>query len=286
LTRVFVGPKDHDLLANVSGEISASVIRSVNLDGLINYGWLGFIARPLTAPIFWSLKHLHTLTGSYGTAIVLFTIIIYSLFFPLKWRSSKAMKKAMRHAPRMKEIQEKMKGLKQTDPRLKELQTEQLRLMKEANPLGGCLPLLIQMPFLIALYTAITISIDFRQTSFLWMPDLSAADPYRLLPILMAGSMVVSPNHLDCHRLGITASRKVSLRAVDRNRLKRLIRETFRLSEIVVSSTEKRYDWVINVKRSLLKVKLADSLKDFQRLISCLAIEEESKTYQAGQEKP
>jgi len=99
-------------------------------------------------------------------------------------------------------------------------------------------------------------------------------------------TVFVSPNHLDCHRLGITASRKVSLRAVDRNRLKRLIRETFRLSEIVVSSTEKRYDWVINVKRSLLKVKLADSLKDFQRLISCLAIEEESKTYQAGQEKP
>lgn len=191
LTRVFVGPKDHDLLTRVSGEISASVNRSVNLDGLINYGWLGFIARPLTAPIFWSLKHLHTLTGSYGSAIIIFTIIIYSLFFPLKWRSSKAMKKAQRHAPRMKEVQEKMKGLKQTDPRLKELQTEQLRLMKEANPLGGCLPLLIQMPFLIALYTAITISIDFRQSSFLWMPDLSAADPYRLLPILMAGSMVV-----------------------------------------------------------------------------------------------
>jgi YidC/Oxa1 family membrane protein insertase len=68
---------------------------------------------------------------------------------------------------------------------------EQLRLMKEGNILGGCLPLLIQMPFLIALYSAITISIDFRQATFLWLPDLSAADPYKLLPILMAGSMVV-----------------------------------------------------------------------------------------------
>src|ERR1044071_5304467 len=70
---------------------------------------------------------------------------------------------------------------------------EQLRLMKEGNPLGGCLPLLIQMPFLIALYVAITISIDFRQSSFLWIPDLSAAEPYtiHILPLLMAGSMLV-----------------------------------------------------------------------------------------------
>ncbi len=73
---------------------------------------------------------------------------------------------------------------------------EQLRLMKEANPLGGCLPLLIQMPFLFALYSAITISIDFRQASFLWIPDLSGPEPYilgivRILPILFAGSMIV-----------------------------------------------------------------------------------------------
>ena len=70
---------------------------------------------------------------------------------------------------------------------------EQLRLMKEGNPLGGCLPLLIQMPFLFALYRAITISLDFRQASFLWLPDLSAPEPYliHVLPILMAGTMVV-----------------------------------------------------------------------------------------------
>jgi YidC/Oxa1 family membrane protein insertase len=70
---------------------------------------------------------------------------------------------------------------------------EQMRLMKEGNPLGGCLPLLIQMPFLFALYRAITISIDFRQASFLWIPDLSAAEPttIHILPLLMAGSMMV-----------------------------------------------------------------------------------------------
>ena len=95
-------------------------------------------------------------------------------------------------APKMKELQEKIKGLKQNDPRLKELQMEQLKLMKEGNPLGGCLPLLIQMPFLFALYRAITISLDFRQASFLWIPDLSAAEPYliHVLPILMTATMV------------------------------------------------------------------------------------------------
>jgi YidC/Oxa1 family membrane protein insertase len=103
------------------------------------------------------------------------------------------MKRAQKFQPRMKEVQEKMKGMKQDDPRLRELQMEQFRLMKESNMLGGCLPLLIQMPFLFALYRAITISIDFRQAPFLWIPDLSAPEPYtiHLLPLLMAGSMVV-----------------------------------------------------------------------------------------------
>ncbi|HYG12113.1 MAG TPA: membrane protein insertase YidC [Pyrinomonadaceae bacterium] len=191
LTRLYVGPKDHDLLDQASVEIGKTINREIDLGGLINYGWLGSFTRPLAAPILWSIKHLHRMTGSYGLAIIIFTIIIYSLFFPLKWRSSKSMKKAQKLAPRMKEVQEKIKALKPNDPRLKELQMEQLRLMKEGNILGGCLPLLIQMPFLIALYSAITISIDFRQATFLWLPDLSAADPYKLLPILMAGSMVV-----------------------------------------------------------------------------------------------
>ena len=192
-TRLFVGPKDHNILTTASAEMNRALPgRTVDLEGLINYGsWLGFISRPLASPILWAFERLYGLTNSYGVAIIIFTFLIYSLFFPLKWRSSKAMKKAQKMAPRMKELQEKIKGLKQNDPRLKELQVEQLRLMKEGNPLGGCLPLLIQMPFLIAVYTAITVSLDFRQASFLWLPDLSAADPYKLLPILMAGSMVV-----------------------------------------------------------------------------------------------
>lgn len=190
---IYSGPKDHYLLTTASGSIGKTVQRTIDLDGLIDYGYLGWLSRPLAVPILEAITYLYRLTSSYGVAIILFTIVIYSLFFPLKWRSSKAMKKAQKLAPRMKDLQEKIKGMKQTDPRLKELQMEQLRLMKEGNPLGGCLPLLIQMPFLFALYRAITISLDFRQASFLWIPDLSAAEPYfiHILPILMTGTMVV-----------------------------------------------------------------------------------------------
>ena len=193
LIRLYTGPKDHYLLDDASRNVSQAVQREVDLEGTVDYGFLGSISRPLAVPILWSIKHLHRITGSYGVAIIIFTIIIYSLFFPLKWRSSKAMKKAQKLAPQMKELQEKIKGMKKTDPRLRDLQMEQMRLMKEGNPLGGCLPLLIQLPFLFALYRAITISIDFRQASFLWIPDLSAAEPtsIHILPILMAGSMMV-----------------------------------------------------------------------------------------------
>ena len=190
---IYAGPKDHYLLEQTSQEVTATINRPIDLDGMIDYGFLAWLSRPLAVPILQAITYLYNVTGSYGVAIILFTIVIYSLFFPLKWRSSKAMKKAQKLAPKMKELQEKIKGLKQNDPKLKELQMDQLRLMKEGNPLGGCLPLLIQMPFLFALYRAITISLDFRQASFLWIPDLSAAEPYliHILPILMTGTMVI-----------------------------------------------------------------------------------------------
>lgn len=195
-TQIYVGPKDHSLLDQASAEIAKTGGPQIDLGQAINYGFLASMRRALAVPILFSINELQKLTGSYGIAIILFTIFIYSLFFPLKWQSSRKMKKAQKYAPRMKELQEKLKGMKQSDPRMKELQMEQLRLMKEANPLGGCLPLLIQMPFLFALYSAITISIDFRQASFLWVPDLSAPEPYifffiRVLPILFTASMVV-----------------------------------------------------------------------------------------------
>jgi len=193
-TKLYVGPKDHYVLQKESQVLGTELNRkTLDLEGLINYGWGAWISRPIAERLLWCIRKLYEMTNSYGVAIILFTIIIYSAFFPLKWRSSKAMKKAQKLAPRMKELQEKIKGMKQTDPRLKELQMEQLRLMKEGNPLGGCLPLLIQMPFLFALYRAITISLDFRQASFLWLPDLSAPEPYliHILPIMMAVTMIV-----------------------------------------------------------------------------------------------
>jgi len=190
-TVVYAGPKDHYLLTAASSEVSAIVKRQLDLEPMIDYGWLAWLSRPLAVPILKCITYLYHLTNSYGVAIILFTIGVYSLFFPLKWRSSKAMKKAQKMAPKMKELQEKIKGMKQSDPRLKELQMEQLRLMKEGNPLGGCLPLLIQMPFLFALYRAITISLDFRQAPFLWLGDLSSGDPKHILEFMMAGTMIV-----------------------------------------------------------------------------------------------
>ena len=191
---LYVGPKDHNLLDDETKAIAKGGPQ-IDLGEAINYGFLAWMRRGLAVPILFSINALQKITGSYGVAIILFTIFIYSLFFPLKWQSSRKMKKAQKYAPRMKEVQEKLKGMKSTDPRMQELQKEQLHLMKEANPLGGCLPLLIQMPFLFALYSAITISIDFRQATFLWIPDLSGPEPYllyfvRILPILFAASMI------------------------------------------------------------------------------------------------
>jgi YidC/Oxa1 family membrane protein insertase len=97
----------------------------------------------------------------------------------------------------MKEIQDKIKDLQKKgvpadDPRMRSLQMEQLKMTKDALPIGGCLPMLLQFPLLIAFYTAVTVSLDIRQASFMWLPDLSAADPYHILEFAFAISMVLS----------------------------------------------------------------------------------------------
>src|SRR5882672_1989126 len=100
---IYTGPKDHYLLTQASVNLRPTLGRTdIDLEGLIDYGWFSWMSRPLAVPILSSIKWLQKLTGSYGVAIILFTIVIYSLFFPLKWRSSKSMKKAQKLAPKMK----------------------------------------------------------------------------------------------------------------------------------------------------------------------------------------
>lgn len=190
-TSIFVGPKDPDLLASVASELNAS------LDALIDYGMFAWMIRPIVPLIGWALDSFSTLFHNYGWSIVAVTVIINLMLSPLRWYSSKKMKKAAKHQPRMKELQDKMKKFKENPKKyereLQDLQREQMELMKEANPLGGCLPLLLQMPIFWAFFVYLSISLDVRQAPWLfWVRDLSSADPYYVLPIIMCVTMIAS----------------------------------------------------------------------------------------------
>ena len=201
VTRVFTGPKDYFALAGTySEELSKTVGRSVSLVDLINfsnYRPIRFFTKPIGILILHALSFFNGLTQNYGIAIIIFTFLFYSLLFPLRWSQSKSFKKASGNAPKMKEIQDKIKELQKKgvpvdDPRMRALQMDQLKMTKDAIPIGGCLPMLLQFPLLIAFYTAVTVSLDIRQASFMWLPDLSAADPYHLLEFAFAISMILS----------------------------------------------------------------------------------------------
>jgi membrane protein insertase, YidC/Oxa1 family, C-terminal domain len=200
VTKVFTGTKDYFLINPLGTQLSSEVGRELNFVNLINfsnYSFIRWIVRPLSVPILTALHFFNGLTNNYGVAIIVFTFLFYSLLFPLRWKQSKSFKKAASNAPKMKELQEKIKdmqkkGVPMDDPRMRELQMQQLKMTKDALPIGGCLPMLLQFPLLIAFYTAITIALDARQASFLWLPDLSAADPWHLLEFAFAGSMVLA----------------------------------------------------------------------------------------------
>ena len=200
VTRVFTGPKDYFLLNELSSNLKAADGRSVSIIDLINfsnYSPIRFFVKPLSVPILYALDFFNGITANYGVAIIVFTFLFYSLLFPLRWKQSKSFKKASSNAPKMKEIQDQIKDLQKKgipvdDPRMRVLQIEQLKLTKDALPIGGCLPMLLQFPLLIAFYTAITISLDARQATFLWLPDLSAADPWHLLEFAFAASMILA----------------------------------------------------------------------------------------------
>jgi len=196
-TKIYTGTKDYFVLHKYNDSLTESTGRTIDIEDVINYGYLWFVTKPLSVPILYCLKFLYGFTANYGISIILFTLLFYSLLFPLRWYSSKSFKKAQKNAPKMKALQDKMKemqkkGVSNEDPEMRKLQMDQLKMTKDAIPIGGCLPMLMQFPLLIALYITVSIFLGFRQETFMWLPDLSSGDPYHILEFAFAISMILS----------------------------------------------------------------------------------------------
>jgi YidC/Oxa1 family membrane protein insertase len=180
--QIYLGPKKQSNLDAVKG---------ANLSGVINYGMFSFLVIPLLV----SLKFIHQYVHNYGYAIIILTFLLTLLLFPFRLKQMLSMKKMAVVQPKVKEIQEKYKRYKKTDPKRAEMNQEIMALYKEhnVNPLGGCLPLILQMPLLFAFYSLLASSIELRQAPFMgWIHDLSVKDPYYILPIVMGITMLIS----------------------------------------------------------------------------------------------
>ena len=184
--RVFVGPKEIAVLDSVP----VSTIKNDNGDlrGIVDFGWWGILARPLFLWLKWTYNHI---VPNWGWAIVIQTLIITIALLPLRITQMKSMLKMQRIQPQIKNIQEKYKKYSLRDPRKAAMNEEISALYKKegVNPAGGCLPLLIQFPFLIAYYRMLGVALELRHAHWLWITDLSAAD--WVLPLLMVVSMIV-----------------------------------------------------------------------------------------------
>jgi YidC/Oxa1 family membrane protein insertase len=170
--KLFVGPKLQEQLQSVGGELERTV----------DYG----ITTPLAQPLFFVLATVEGWVKNWGFAIIITTILIKALFYKLTAMSGRSMAKMRKIAPRMKALQERYKDDRQG------LSQAMMELYKKekVNPAAGCLPILIQMPFFFAFYWMLVESVEMRQAPFaLWIQDLSAPDPYFVLPALMAGAM-------------------------------------------------------------------------------------------------
>jgi YidC/Oxa1 family membrane protein insertase len=166
---LYVGPQEQDTLKSLAA----------GLDLVVDYGIFTVIA----APLFWLLKWLHSLLGNWGWAIIAMTIIIKSVFYPLNHASARSMAKMKVVAPKMKALQEQYANDKQ------QLQMKMMELYKteKINPLGGCLPILVQIPVFIALYWVLLAAVELRNAPWIgWIHDLSAPDPYFVLPVVYA----------------------------------------------------------------------------------------------------
>lgn len=172
--RLFVGPTDERLLEKVAP----------GLDLVRDYGWTTILAKPM----FWVLEKIHAVVGNWGWSIVLVTLLIKLAFFPLSAASYKSMARMKNLAPRMKDLQERHKDDR---AKLNQAMMEMYRAEK-VNPMGGCLPILIQIPFFIALYSTLLASVEMRGAPWiLWIHDLAAPDPWYILPVIMMASMFV-----------------------------------------------------------------------------------------------
>lgn len=169
---LFAGPEDKELL-----EATA-----VGLDLTKDYGWL----TPIAVPLFWVLLQMHKLSANWGVAIILLTVIVKLAFFPLSAASYRSMAQMRIVAPRLQRIKEQY-----GDDRAK-FQEEMMKLYRteKINPLGGCLPIVVQIPVFIALYWVLLASVEMRHAPFmLWIQDLASPDPFYVLPIIMAVTM-------------------------------------------------------------------------------------------------
>ena len=185
--RLFAGPKELEVLQKVPVPGGGDN----DLNGLVDFGWWGIIAKPLFVWLKWTYHHV---VANWGWAIVLQTLIISVALLPLRITQMKSMLKMQRVAPQIKSIQEKYKKYSLKDPRKAQMNEEISAIYKRegVNPAGGCLPMLIQFPFLIAYYRMLGAAIDLRHAHWLWIKDLSAAEPLPyILPIIMVVSMLV-----------------------------------------------------------------------------------------------
>jgi len=176
--RVYVGPKDYDVLKHMNPP----------LHGLVNFGWMEFIADP----IFHMLKWLHKYIPNWGWAIVVLTLVINMALFPLRISSYKTTMKMQRVGPEIKAIQERYKKYKLNDPRKAEMNKEVMAVYSREgiNPAGGCFQMFLQMPIWFGLNNALRFAIEMRHARwFGWITDLSARDPYYVLPVMMGLSM-------------------------------------------------------------------------------------------------
>ncbi len=176
---LYLGPKDIDVLRTVRP----------GMEKLIDYGWFAVIVSPL----LWLLKQFHAAIPNWGVAIILATVVIKVVLFPLTWKQLVSMKKMSALQPKMEAIRQKWTPKLKSDPQARlKMNEETMALYKaeKVNPAGGCLPLLLQMPILIAFYNLLSHAIDLRHAPFaLWIQDLSAKDPYYVTPILMTLTM-------------------------------------------------------------------------------------------------